>query len=62
MAVGAIVTYFWPDTCLNRVIPYQVILVAGANFLMIGIPMLIVAAMALTRNYDRNQVCLSYQE
>jgi hypothetical protein len=33
VAVGAIVTYFWPDTCLNRVISYQVILLAGANFL-----------------------------
>ncbi|MGO8902602.1 MAG: methyltransferase family protein [Isosphaeraceae bacterium] len=55
-AIGAIMTYFWPDTYLIRAIPYPVFLVTGASLLVIGVPMLVVAAVALTRNYDRDQL------
>ncbi len=55
-AIGAIMTYLWPDTYLIRAIPYPVFLVTGASLLVIGVPMLVVAAVALTRNYDRDQL------
>ena len=55
-AIGAIMTYLWPDTCLIRAIPYPVFLVTGASLLVFGVPMLVVAAVALTRNYDRDQL------
>ena len=55
-AIGAIMTYLWPDTYLIRAIRYPVYLVTGASLLVIGVPMLVVAAVALTRNYDRDQL------
>ena len=55
-AIGAIMTYLWPDTYLIRAIPYPVFLVTGGSLLVIGVHMLIVAAVALTRNYDRDQL------
>ena len=55
-AIGAIMTYLWSDTYLIRAIPYPVFLVTGASLLVIGVPMLVVAAVALTRNYDRDQL------
>ena len=55
-AIGAIMTYLWPDTYLIRAIPYPVFLVTGASLLVIGVPMLVLAAVALTRNYDRDQL------
>ena len=36
-AIGAIMTYLWPDTYLIRAIPYPVFLVTGASLLVIGV-------------------------
>jgi hypothetical protein len=55
-AVAGIFTRLWPEVCLIHAIPYPVSLILGGLLLAIGVPMLIVAATALTRNYDRDEL------
>ncbi len=50
------VTYLYPKSCLIRAIPYRVFLVGGLLLLAIGVPMLVAAAVALNRNYDRDEL------
>ena len=56
IVLASTVTNHSPEVCLIRAIPYQVFLVAGTLLLAIGVPLLVVALIALNRNYDRDQL------
>lgn len=50
--LAGIASYFWPDICLIRVVPYPAFLVVGTVLLVIGVPMLAVAGRAAMRAYN----------
>ncbi len=56
IAVASTVTHNWPDVCLIRAVPHRVFQVVGVLLLAIGVPLLVVALIALNRNYDRDQL------
>ena len=56
IVVASTVTHHWPDVCLIRVVPHRVFQVVGVLLLAIGVPLLVVALIALNRNYDRDQL------
>jgi protein-S-isoprenylcysteine O-methyltransferase Ste14 len=56
-AVAAgVATYLWPDATLIQAVPYWVFVTVGIAFLLVGIPMLIVAGRAATVAYSQNSL------
>jgi protein-S-isoprenylcysteine O-methyltransferase Ste14 len=58
-AVAGAATYAWPDVCLLRSVPYRVFLILAVLLLLVGIPMLLVAAVSVMRAYNRDQLVTS---
>jgi protein-S-isoprenylcysteine O-methyltransferase Ste14 len=56
IVVASTVTHHWPDVCLIRAVPHRVFQVVGVLLLAIGVPLVVVALIALNRNYDRDQL------
>ena len=56
IAVASTVTYHWPNICLIHTVPNPVFLAPALLLLAIGVPWLLVALIALTRNYNRDQL------
>ena len=56
IVVASTVTHHWPDVCLIRAVPHRVFQVVGVLLLVIGVPLLVVALIALNWNYDRDQL------
>ena len=54
-AVAGLATWLWPNVCLVRVVPNTVFLIAGIVLLVIGVPMLLVAARAATIGYNSDK-------
>jgi protein-S-isoprenylcysteine O-methyltransferase Ste14 len=55
-AVAGLPTWRWPEVCLVTAIPITVFLVAGIILLVIGVPMLAVAARAATIAYNSDKL------
>jgi len=53
---AGLVTWLWPEVCLITVVPYPVLVVTGIVLLLVGIPMLAVAARAATAAYNSDQL------
>jgi protein-S-isoprenylcysteine O-methyltransferase Ste14 len=49
-------TVLWPDASLIRQVPYSVLLIAGVVLLVLGVPMLVTAAIAAMASYNRDQL------
>jgi protein-S-isoprenylcysteine O-methyltransferase Ste14 len=55
-AVAGMATWLWPDRCLVTAVPRMGFLVAGIVLLLIGIPMIVVAARAATVAYNSDKL------
>jgi protein-S-isoprenylcysteine O-methyltransferase Ste14 len=55
-AVAGLVTWLWPDICLVTVVPRVVFVAAGIVLLVVGIPMLLVAAQAAMTAYNADRL------
>jgi protein-S-isoprenylcysteine O-methyltransferase Ste14 len=55
-AVAGLATWLWPEVCLVLAIPQAVFLAAGIVLLVIGVPMLVVAARAATIAYNSDKL------
>jgi protein-S-isoprenylcysteine O-methyltransferase Ste14 len=55
-AIAGLATWLWPEVCLVTVVPRTAFLVAGMVLLVIGVPMLLVAARALTTAYNSDKL------
>ena len=56
LVVAGMVTCLWPAVCMVRIVPYVFFLVPGAALLAIGLPMLVVAALAMRAAYKRDEL------
>ena len=54
--IAGLATWLWPDLCLITAVPYMAFLVSGIVLLVLGIPMLVVAARALTTAYNSDKL------
>jgi protein-S-isoprenylcysteine O-methyltransferase Ste14 len=54
--VAGVATWLWPQFCFVTAVPYSLFLVAGAGLLLIGVPMLLVAARAATLAYNSDKL------
>jgi len=54
--VAGAATWQWPEVCLISTIPRMVFLVAGIGLLVIGVPMLVVAARAAAVAYNSDKL------
>jgi protein-S-isoprenylcysteine O-methyltransferase Ste14 len=54
--LAGIATYYFPKIFLLRSIPYYILISAGIILLIIGIPMLLIAARAMFRAFDRGEL------
>jgi protein-S-isoprenylcysteine O-methyltransferase Ste14 len=55
-AVAGLATWLWPEACLVTAIPLVVFLVAGIGLVVVGVPMLVVAARAATVAYNSDKL------
>jgi protein-S-isoprenylcysteine O-methyltransferase Ste14 len=55
-AAAGLATWMWPEVCLVLPVPYPAFLVAGIVLLIVGIPMLAVAARAATIAYNSGKL------
>ena len=55
-AVAGLATSLWPEVCFVTAIPYTVFLVAGIALLLVGIPMLVLAARAAMIAYHADKL------
>lgn len=55
-AVAGLGTWLWPDICVVTAVPYTAFLAAGIVLLVIGVPMLVVAARAATLAYNSDKL------
>ena len=55
-AIAGLATWLWPQFCFVTAVPYSVSLVAGAGLLLVGVPMLLVAARAATLAYNSDKL------
>lgn len=54
--LAGIATWLWPEVCFIRTVPYTVFLVAGGVLLLIGVPMVVIAARAATVAYSGDEL------
>ena len=55
-AVAGLTTWLWPEFCMVLAVPPTVFLVAEIVLLIVGIPMLLVAARATTLAYNSDKL------
>ena len=55
-AVAGLATWLWPEFCIVRAVPTIVFLIGGSVLLIVGIPMLVVAARAATIAYNSDKL------
>ena len=55
-AIAGLATWLWPEVCVVTAIPRMAFVVAGIVLLLIGIPMLVVAARAATVAYNSDRL------
>ncbi len=54
--VAGLATWVWPAVCVITAVPHTIFLLAGIVLLMIGVPMLVVAAKAATVAYNSDKL------
>jgi len=58
-AVAGAATYFWPDVCILRWLPYQACAAVAVILLAIGVPMWGIALFSVMRAYNRDELVTS---
>ena len=58
-AVAGAATRRWPEVCLMRTVPFIIPALVAGILILVGVPMLVVAARTVIRGYNKDQLVTS---